>query len=167
MEKNVLRMSNLTSHKVGEDGITPYMYRITDDITFKIDIEEYSDGKWAPYIGDDVQLEFVMLDPHVRTFLNPPKKGSGSSTYSVTFKSPDVYGVFKFKILYRRLGYNELHVEELAPLRNFKHNDYERFIWCASPYYASCLLSPIAVLMFSLRFLYHREGKGAKALAIE
>ena len=72
-----------------------------------------------------------------------------------------MYGVFKFKILYARLGFNTLHVEELAPLRNFKHNDYERFIWCASPYYASCLLVPCALLVFSIAFLYHKEGKAS------
>ncbi len=167
LEKNVLRMSNQTSYKVGEDHIgTPYMYRITDEIIFKIDIEEYDgkDKKWKPYIRDDIQLEFVMLDPHIRTYLTPPTKGSGSSTYTKQFKSPDVYGVFKFKILHSRVGYNALHLEELAPLRNFKHNDYERFIWCATPYYCSCLLVPLSVLLFSLRFLYHQEGKGSKPI---
>lgn len=168
LEKNVLRMSKQTSYKLGEDHIgTPYMYRIMDEIIFKIDIEEYDGNSksWNPYISDDVQLEFVMLDPHIRMYLSPPQKGSKSSTYTAQFKSPDVYGVFKFKILHTRVGYNSLHMEELAPLRNFKHNDYERFIWCATPYYCSCLLVPLSVLLFSLRFLYHQEGKGGKVIA--
>jgi len=153
-EKGILRMSNLRSHKVGETH-QPYMYRIQDDITFMIDIQEYSEGQWKPYVANDVQLEFVMLDPHERMFLEAPEKGS--ATYKKTFKSPDVYGVFKFKIQYSRVGYNTLHVEDLAPLRNFKHNDYERFIWCAYPYYASCLLVPVMVIVFSTMFLYHKE----------
>eukprot|EP00392_Amoebophrya_sp_AT5.2_P003616 g3621.t1 len=172
-EKGILRMSNLHSHKVGE-SVQPYMYRVMDDIVFNIDIEEWKHGEWRPYVANDVQLEFVMLDPHVRLFLDPPEpsqKGSGGSkggkkTYSKTFKSPDVYGVFKFKIDYARVGYNRLHVEELAPVRNFKHNDYERFIWCAGPYYTSCLLVPVSLLLFVSVFLYHKEDpkKGGKLI---
>ena len=45
-----------------------------------------------------------------------------------TPKGLDVTPDFKFRIQYNRLGYNNLHVEDLAPLRNFKHNDYERFV---------------------------------------
>lgn len=32
-------------------------------------IEKLSDGKWVPFDGDDIQLEFVRIDPFVRTFL--------------------------------------------------------------------------------------------------
>ncbi len=157
-EKGVLRMSNLRSHKLGEEKIgQPYMYRVQDEIVFMIDIEEYIDGVWRPYIAKDVQLEFVMLDPHLRMFLDPPSSKEAPITYRKVFKSPDVYGVFKFKINYSRVGYNALHVEDLAPLRNFKHNDYERFIWCATPYYASCLLVPVMLLILSVAFLYHKE----------
>lgn len=163
-ESGILRMSNLTSYKPGEEHIgQPYMYRVEDEIIFKIDIEEYKGGKWKPYVAHDVQLEFVMLDPYIRKFLSPPTE-TNSATYSTQFKAPDVYGVFKFKILYQRVGYNTLHVEHLAPLRNFKHNDYERFIWCASPYYASCLLTPVAVIFMSIRFLYHKESSEVRML---
>ena len=80
---------------------------------FQVDIEEYSCDNsgacsWAPYYARDVQLEFVMLDPHLRMFLDPPSpnaKGADRATFSKTFKSPDVYGVFKFKILYRRVAH--------------------------------------------------------------
>lgn len=36
-------------------------------------IEQLSNGKWVPFDGDDIQLEFVRIDPFVRTFLK--KKG--------------------------------------------------------------------------------------------
>ncbi|CAD7972509.1 unnamed protein product [Amoebophrya sp. A25] len=164
-EKGVLRMSSLRSHKVGED-VQPYMYRMMDHITFKIDIEEWKDQQWVPFIRDDVQMEFVMLDPYIRTFLDPPANDGKSITYSKTFKSPDVYGVFKFRIHYARLGYNTLHVEDLAPVRNFKHNDYERFIWMALPYYASCLLVPASLVIFTIVFLYHKEDQKKAGLII-
>lgn len=36
-------------------------------------IEQLSNGQWVPFDGDDIQLEFVRIDPFVRTFLK--KKG--------------------------------------------------------------------------------------------
>lgn len=38
-------------------------------------IEKLADGKWVPFDGDDIQLEFVRIDPFVRTFL---KRNGGS-----------------------------------------------------------------------------------------
>lgn len=160
-EKSVLKWTNLTSHKVGEEHIgTPYMYRMKDDVVFKIDIEEF-DGEWKPFQAKDVQVELVMLDPYVRIFLDPPTTGS---TFTKTFKTPDRYGIFKWKLVYIRRGYNQIHVEHLAPLRNFKHNDYDRFLWVASPYYSVCLITPFSVLLVSFLFLYHREKKADNAL---
>jgi len=161
-EKSVLRWDNLTSHKVGEEHIgTPYMYRMKDDIVFKIDIQQYADGKWTPYDAPDVQLEFVMLDPYIRTFLDVPTTGS---TFSKVFKTPDRYGIFKFKVFYKRRGYNQVHVEHLAPLRNYKHNDYDRFLWVAYPYYSVCIITPICVVIVAFLFLYHRESSQQRVL---
>lgn len=44
---------------------------------YSIVIEQLSDGKWVPFDGDDIQLEFVRIDPFVRTFLK--RKGERSS----------------------------------------------------------------------------------------
>lgn len=40
-------------------------------------IEQLSNGRWIPFDGDDIQLEFVRIDPFVRTFLK--KKGKCNS----------------------------------------------------------------------------------------
>lgn len=40
---------------------------------YSIVIEMLSGGKWVPFNGDDIQLEFVRIDPFVRTYLK--KKG--------------------------------------------------------------------------------------------
>ena len=40
---------------------------------YSIVIEQLSDGRWVPFDGDDIQLEFVRIDPFVKTFLK--KKG--------------------------------------------------------------------------------------------
>lgn len=60
-------------------------------------------GKWEPYSGlQDLQLDFTMLDPHIRTAL-PPVAGVPGK-YSVGFRAPDRHGVFKFVIDYKRTG---------------------------------------------------------------
>lgn len=60
-------------------------------------------GEWVPYSGlTDMQLEFTMLDPHIRTALLPVKGKEG--TYEVTFRVPDRHGVFKFVVNYKRKG---------------------------------------------------------------
>jgi len=45
---------------------------------YSIVIEMLSEGRWVPFNGDDIQLEFVRIDPFIRTYLK--KKGKG--TYS-------------------------------------------------------------------------------------
>lgn len=61
-------------------------------------------GVWKPYSDlKDLQLEFTMLDPHIRIAL-PPVEGK-PGTYSVQFRAPDRHGVFKFVINYKRKGY--------------------------------------------------------------
>ena len=41
---------------------------------YTIEIEKNEDGKWVPLDADDVQLEFVRIDPFVRMGLQ--KKGT-------------------------------------------------------------------------------------------
>uniref|UniRef100_A0A8B9Q0F6 Dolichyl-diphosphooligosaccharide--protein glycosyltransferase 48 kDa subunit n=1 Tax=Apteryx owenii TaxID=8824 RepID=A0A8B9Q0F6_APTOW len=102
-EEGVLRVGAVSHHRVGERA-PPNAYTVTDLVEYSIVIEKLSDGKWVPFDGDDIQLEFVRIDPFVRTFL---KRNGGK--YSVQFKLPDVYGVFQFKVDYNRLGYTHLY----------------------------------------------------------
>jgi hypothetical protein len=53
-----------------------------------------------------VQVEFTMLDPHVRQFLTH----QGNGTYSLKFVVPDVYGVFKYVLDYKHMGYSYINV---------------------------------------------------------
>lgn len=118
----VLRIDSVSHHKLNETS-TPEVYTINDQIvrlvllgvcistyyrgfqvyTAKISKYDSKTSSWEPYSGlKDLQLEFTMLDPHIRTFL-PPVRGS-PGTYSVTFRAPDRHGVFKFVIDYKRKG---------------------------------------------------------------
>jgi oligosaccharyltransferase complex subunit beta len=58
----------------------------------------------VPYDADDVQLEFVRIDPFVRMTLKRKQGGK----YEARFKIPDVYGVYQFKVDYNRVGYTHL-----------------------------------------------------------
>ncbi|CAI5746142.1 unnamed protein product [Peronospora destructor] len=176
-ESGVLRMTNVKHHREdgsqpakmlrdanrGDQPITLYpdaevardslVYRVKDNLTYSLDLHELKDGKWRPYEADDVQLEFVMLDPHVRKTLTHDNKGH----FSVTFEAPDVYGIFLFRVLYRRLGLSTIYTTTQVSLRPFKHDEYERFIPAAYPYYASAFSMMVGVFLFSVYFLFYDD----------
>eukprot|EP00639_Heterosigma_akashiwo_P029114 CAMPEP_0194688364 /NCGR_PEP_ID=MMETSP0295-20121207/16880_1 /TAXON_ID=39354 /ORGANISM="Heterosigma akashiwo, Strain CCMP2393" /LENGTH=131 /DNA_ID=CAMNT_0039577017 /DNA_START=3 /DNA_END=399 /DNA_ORIENTATION=+ len=72
----------------------------------------------------------------------------GQGGYSTTLKTPDVYGVFKFHVLYRRPGLSVINFDTQVSVRPFKHDEYERFIPAAFPYYAGAF-STMAASSFS------------------
>jgi len=125
------------------------LYRIKDELTYSLVVEEWKEGRWAAFVADDMQLEFVMLDAHVRQTLRADSAGK----FSATFTAPDNYGIFKFRVLYRRAGYSVLHTEETISLRPYKHNEYDRFLVTAYPYCTSAFSAMIAFFVFSMLFL--------------
>ncbi|KAM4611062.1 dolichyl-diphosphooligosaccharide--protein glycosyltransferase 48 kDa subunit [Polymixia lowei] len=150
-EAGVLRVGAVSHHPVGENS-PPAAYTITDLVEYSIVIEMLSEGHWVPFDGDDIQLEFVRIDPFVRTYL---KKNGGK--YRVQFKLPDVYGVFQFKVDYNRLGYTHLYSSTQVSVRPLQHTQYERFIPSAFPYYASVFSMMAGLFVFSIVFLHMKE----------
>lgn len=150
-ERGVLRYKNVKHHRVGESE-APEIYRVMDNITFSFDVEELSGGKWVPFVTDDIQLEFIMLDPYVRKFLKADKNGH----YTLTFTVPDVYGVYTFRVDYHKFGYTSMFIETRTPVRPYRHNEYERFIEMAYPYYAGSFSMLVGIFLFSFVFLYHK-----------
>ncbi|XP_043804691.1 dolichyl-diphosphooligosaccharide--protein glycosyltransferase 48 kDa subunit isoform X3 [Manihot esculenta] len=106
-ERGHLKAVNVRHHKVGETD-EPAMYRIKDDLEFYIEIYEWSGKSWEPYVANDVQVQFYMMSPYVLKTLSTDDKG----LYHTTFKVPDVYGVFQFKVEYQRLGYASLSLSK-------------------------------------------------------
>jgi len=148
-ERGVLKAENIKHHRVDEEN-APFSYRIKDDIEYSVDISEWNGEKWVPYKGKDVQLEFVRLDPYVRTYL----VHNGKGTFTGKFKVPDVYGVFTFRLDYQRLGYTNILLKTIHPVRPFRHNEYERFIVTAYPYYAGAFSMMAGLFIFSIAFLF-------------
>jgi len=127
------------------------VYRIKDQIVYTMIVEEYSSDEWKPFVASDMQMEFVMLDPYVRKTM---AVDTVTGKYTAEFIAPDSYGVFKFRVLYRRRGYSVLHAETQVSIRPFKHDEYERFIYSAFPYYASALSATIAFFLFTVLFIF-------------
>lgn len=130
------------------------VYRIKDIIVYSMVVEQYKDGQWVPFYADDMQMEFVMMDPYVRKTMVSDKK---TGRFVAEFEAPDNYGVFKFRVLYRRPGYSVIHAETQVSIRPFKHNEYERFIVSAYPYYFSAFSAMVAFFVFSCFFLYNEK----------
>ena len=125
-----------------------------------LDIEEYRNDKWMPFLGQDVQMEFVRIDPFVRLTLTNNKNGHCQGK----FKIPDVYGVYQFKVDYVRPGLSRLYSTTQFSVRPWRHDQYERFISSAYPYYASAFSMMAGVFIFSIVFLHHK-GPEAKSKA--
>ena len=49
-----------------------------------------------------------------------------------------------------------LQLQHIVPVRPFKHNEYERFLLAAYPYYASAASTMAAFFVFGFFFLYHK-----------
>ncbi|KNA15821.1 hypothetical protein SOVF_094730 [Spinacia oleracea] len=150
-ERGHLKAVNVRHHKVGETN-EPSIYRINDDLEYFVEIYEWSGTSWEPYVADDVQLQFYMMSPYVLKTLSKDKRG----LYHTSFKVPDIYGVFQFKIEYQRLGYTSLSLAKQIPVRPYKHNEYERFIPVAFPYYGASFSTMGAFFIFSVLYLYHK-----------
>jgi oligosaccharyltransferase complex subunit beta len=67
---------------------------------------------------------------------------------------PDVYGVFKYVVDFQKQGYSYVQLSQQVPVRPFRHNEYERFLVCAYPYYASAFSSMAAFFALGFFFLY-------------
>ncbi|KAF7103277.1 hypothetical protein CFC21_104282 [Triticum aestivum] len=150
-ERGHLKAVNVMHHKVGETN-EPSMYRINDDLEYSVEIYEWSGTSWKPYVADDVQIQFFMMSPYVLKNMSTDK----SAVYSASFKVPDVYGVFQFKVEYQRLGYTGLSLAKQIPVRPYRHDEYERFITSAFPYYAASFSTMGAFFIFSVAYLYHK-----------
>lgn len=111
-----------------------------------------------PYQADDLQLEFGMLDPHVRTRLPATEADSTSNStrYSTGFKVPDRHGVFTLRVDHRRPGWTRILDEIVMSVTPPRHDEYERFIGGALPFYTGAASVSAAFLLFI--FLWSQQS---------
>ncbi|XP_017764314.1 PREDICTED: dolichyl-diphosphooligosaccharide--protein glycosyltransferase 48 kDa subunit [Eufriesea mexicana] len=157
-ENGVIRVSSVHHHRVGESK-PPAAYTIMDDVVYSITVQKLTGDKWIPYDTNDLQLEFVRIDPFVRITMKPV----GNGQYEARFKIPDVYGVYQFKVDYTRIGLTHLYSTTQVSVRPLQHTQYERFIPSAFPYYISAFSMMGGVFLFSLVFLHYKEDTKLKS----
>jgi len=150
-ERGVLRVDSISHHLVGESS-PPDFYTIREMVEFSIQVSEKKEGTWVPFAGKDVQVEFVRIDPFVRATMK-----NNNGLISTQFKIPDVYGVYQFKVNYQRLGLSRIQTSTQVSVRPLRHDQYERFIVSAYPYYASAFSMMGGVFLFAIVFLYYKE----------
>ncbi|KAG2139009.1 Dolichyl-diphosphooligosaccharide--protein glycosyltransferase subunit WBP1 [Suillus clintonianus] len=166
-EKLALRIDGVEHHRVNQTE-APEMYTTNDEIVYTAHISSYDSktSTWKPYSGiEDLQLEFTMLDPHIRTSL-PPVPGS-PGTYQVQFRAPDRHGVFKFVLNWKRKGYSYLESSTTVPVVPPRHDQYPRFLSAAWPYYAGAISTSVGFFLFAALWLAGdvkgERKKGSKA----
>lgn len=120
-------------------------------------------SSWKPFAADDLQLEFTMLDPHIRTALVKTSTTGSDATYSTSFRAPDRHGVFKFVVSYWRPGWSYLNTADKASVVPLRHDEHPRFIVGAYPFYAGAITTSAAFMLFC--FLWASIGEGTVAAA--
>ncbi|KAF8471653.1 Dolichyl-diphosphooligosaccharide-protein glycosyltransferase [Russula ochroleuca] len=166
-ESLVLRIDSTTHHLINETAPREH-YTINEDIVFEAHISRYDHKRgWSPYSGlDDLQVEFTMLDPHIRTALLSVSGKSG--LYRTSFRVPDRHGVFKFVVDHRRRGWTTLKASTMVPVVPPRHDGYPRFLSAAWPYYVGAISTSVGFLIFAALWLAgddkeeRKKGKGTK-----
>jgi len=156
-QSGVLKVESISHHKKGEKA-APSHYTIKEEAVYNIVVKELVDGKWVGFNGKDMQMEFVRIDPFVRITME--NKGQGKMEGN--FKVPDTYGVYQFKVNYHRVGYTRVYETTQISVVPLRHNEYERFIVSAFPYYASAFSMMAGVCIFSFVFLHFKEEEVKK-----
>lgn len=131
-ESGVIRQVKFYHHNKDED-YQKGIYLIKENVEFELTLEQWDskNNKWVPFLPEDIQLDITMLDPHIRkTF-----KNKDSKSLHIIEALPDVYGVFTYRILYRRKGYSYIEHDEQVQIRPLRHDQYPRFLPHAWPYY--------------------------------
>lgn len=168
-ESNVLRIDRVDHHKFNETKPLE-QYTIKDELVrpsslsslyidvdhchqvYTTHISKYNpiNGKWNSYSDiDDLQLEFTMLDPHIRTQMQSTSAGD----YSVQFRAPDRHGVFKFVVDWKRKGWTFLSSSSTVAVVPPRHDGYPRFLSAAWPYYIGAVSTSAAFFLFSVIWL--------------
>ncbi|GAA5973254.1 hypothetical protein JCM8115_006563 [Rhodotorula mucilaginosa] len=131
-------------HRLADSTETPAMYTVKTDMHVELEIVASE-----PYDANDLQLEFTMLDPHLRLPI-PVTPAAGNLLRGETrFTIPDRHGVFKLELDHRRPGWSSIHEALAVPVVPPRHDEYDRFIVGAIPYYGGATSVTVAFVLFA------------------
>jgi len=141
-------------------------FRAGEEVRFSVSLDEQiwngsmDSVSWLPFVGAAdpggapdmcAQLELVMLDVWVRRTL---VWDAAAGEYCTSFVLPDAAGVYTARLNYQRSGYSTLHVELPVSVRPLRHDEHERFLPPAAPYYLSLGCALFVFSIFCILFLY-------------
>ncbi|GAA6025007.1 hypothetical protein JCM11491_005157 [Sporobolomyces phaffii] len=127
----------------GTELSNPVAYRVGDKVHYVLDLET-SEAE-AP---EDLQLEVTMLDPHLRIPLVSHRVSERQQRFEAFFTLPDRHGVFTLRVDHRRPGWSNIESTTVVSITPPRHDEYERFIRGAAPYYGGALSVSIGLLAF-------------------
>ncbi|KAJ3119618.1 hypothetical protein HK100_000233 [Physocladia obscura] len=159
-EKGVLKVINTFHHRLLENQ-QHGSYRIKEELLYEIELSAYYDDVWHPYASSSpIQFTATMLDPYIRQNMTLSSKVTDTtSTYTLPFLTPDVYGVFTFQVEHkRREGYSWIDEKEVVSIHPFRHDEYPRFLSAAFPYYANVFSIMAGFVVLSGVVLYHKDS---------
>lgn len=154
-QKSVLKAENLF-HELANKSLfesghqNSQEYKLKDYIYMSLDLYEKVEGKWVPFLADDIQFQFIMLHPYWRVFL----KHRQDAKYELIFRAPDWNGVYKFLVDYNRFGYTRLVIEDTAPVRVYRHDEFPRYLPLAFPYYLSVFTILAGTIIFTAMIMH-------------
>lgn len=152
---------HLKEESSNNNGTNSKIYRVKNDVTYKIELSEYSWGKWIPFVpahGDVVQLEFSMLSPFHRLPLRAVSTSKNSTIFSTSFRLPDQHGIFNFMVNYKRPFLTNVEEKDTVTVRHFAHDEWPRswVITGAWPWIAGIGATIIGWLVFIALWLWSK-----------
>eukprot|EP00127_Corallochytrium_limacisporum_P006244 Clim_evm3s223 gene=Clim_evmTU3s223 len=155
-ESGVLTITDMVHAPRGEtEPLQVYVHG--QEIRVSCRFKERRHGHEIPYTADDIQFELIRVDPYY--VINMQHQGDG--IYVVDLKLPDVNGIYKARIAYRRFGLGEVSETQTVIIRPVATTMYERFIVDAYPYYLSAAMVMVASTLITVVVIYHPDGVGA------
>lgn len=158
MERGVLRMDNIKHYKAGNewDGNYPENYKRMVDIEYFADFQIKENGKWIPFVSDDIQFQFTMLDPYYQV---PLEQVGKLATYTYKFKTPWRLGIFKFVVDYKRYGLSYIDSAMEVSVIQLRHDEFPRYETTGYPYFAAVFVLMGSSFMFVIHFAFSDFSK--------
>lgn len=158
-ERGVVRVDNIKHRKVGDEwtGANPENYKREVDIEYFSDIWEKKNGQWVPFVADDVQFQFTMMDPYYQVALE--QKDTNSATYMYQLKTPWRLGIFKFIIDFKRYGFTYIDNKLEVSVIQLRHDEFPRFETTGFPYFANVFVLMASSFLFVIHFAFSDFSK--------
>lgn len=166
------------SYEEPAEGGSAIMYRISDTVTYSLDISQHTPRGWEPAPADlDLQVSLSMIDPFITSWLAPelpsspasspssfdlsPPVSNATTRYSTSFKLPDRLGVYTFQTYWSRPGWSFIKTRDVAPIRAFNHDENPRFLPASWPYALGSFSTIASFLLFVALWVFAGEKSSA------